>query len=162
MKKFYYCTARAAWRLILATLISAIMLLPINAALGMLPAGGDTSIDFIIYWTPRVYAAMAALCIALEALSIYARTYASLSISDSEVVFRRGWLSKSTTTIPARKIRSCSTHQTILQRICRTMSLCITTSGDGAEIYFVDVDYSGGRRAYKLLNQLAEASGSDT
>lgn len=62
-----------------------------------------------------------------------------LEIGSREVIYRYGWLTRNTKTIAANKIRSCEKSATILQRICGTMNIYITTAGDQREIGFHNI-----------------------
>ena len=62
------------------------------------------------------------------------------------------------TCIPANKIRSCTKSSGVLQRICGTMNISITTTGDSAEIYFWCID--NGDEAYELISQIAKENGN--
>lgn len=91
-------------------------------------------------------------------MEIINHCFSSLSIDKKEIIYNYGWLNKKTTTIPANKIRSCTKSSGVLQRICGTMNISITTTGDSAEIYFWCID--DGDEAYELISQIAKENGN--
>lgn len=105
----------------------------------------------ILKWT---YIICMFLWVPFSFLTIFSMRFSSLFIGTDEIVHRKGWLSKQTTSIPACKIRSCSKHSGILQRFCHTMDLSITTAGDSTEIFFSNI--SDGDRAFQMISDLAK------
>lgn len=85
-------------------------------------------------------------------ISIEVNKYKKLTISEAEVTYSYGWLTKKTKTIPISKVRSCSKSSGILQRLCGTMDLGITTAGDVEEIYFCNIEK--GEEAYKMISKI--------
>lgn len=150
--KFRYNATRDRCGIVIGSVIAAIifMVLCIISNVAGLPMAYITigSIAYIV---------IALLVIASNLFSIYKKTFNVMTIKKDEIVFCSGWLTKSTTTIPAHKIRSCAKCSTWLQRQCKTMDIAITTAGDGAEIYFCNIE--AGERAYKLIAQMAKENG---
>lgn len=86
--------------------------------------------------------------------SIYSNTYRKLFISQDEIVYSHGMFKKTTISIPSNKIRTCSKYSTVLQRVCNTMTISITTAGDSDEIRFENI--GNGEEAYRLIRQMAK------
>lgn len=86
--------------------------------------------------------------------SIYAHTFTRLVIRPNEIVYRTGWISKKTVSIPSNKIRSCSKSCGILQHACDTMTIAITTAGDSAEIRFCNLE--NGEEAFQIICEIAQ------
>ena len=106
-----------------------------------------------------LFAAAAIIFIIFRCLDIYGNTFRRLSIGTNEIIYNTGWLTKKTISIPAHKIRSCSKSSGVLQRACGTMDISVTTSGDSAEICFINIEH--GEEAYSLLSRLAQNNGSE-
>lgn len=64
------------------------------------------------------------------------RSQQRLIVGVDEIIFKSGWITKQKRTVPTNKIRTCSKTSGVLQRMCNTMTICITSSGDTAEISF--------------------------
>ena len=92
-----------------------------------------------------------------EVFNIYRKTFFTLSIDEKEVVCTlENWpFSSYKKTIAAQKIRSCTQHQDWIQKLCNTMNISITTSGDRAEICFEDIISSQAREAHMKIDKLA-------
>lgn len=102
---------------------------------------------------PGVYLFVMVLYHIHEIISIYLRKRCTcLIIRRDEIVFCRGFFTRRNTTIPVNRIKDCSTESGILQQICGTMTLLLTTAGDQREICFVDI--KNGEEAEKLINKL--------
>lgn len=86
--------------------------------------------------------------------TVYCRTFSLLTISQDEIIYSCGWLTKSTTTIPSNQVRTCSKSSGVLQRACGTMDISIKTAGNNTEIYFINIEK--GEEAYQLISQLAK------
>lgn len=110
----------------------------------------------IVSW---IYIGIAACFIVAAILDIISNSFQRLEIKTDEIVYSEGWLSKSTTSIPAHKIRSCTKTSGPLQRACGTMTIKITTAGDDAEIYFANI--GDGETAYKTLCEIAMKNGQE-
>lgn len=147
--KFRYTATRDKCAIVIGSVIAAVILVVlciICNAVGV-PLGVIT-IGTIAYIVIELFVIMC------NFLSIYGKTFSVLIIRKDEIVSSHGWLTKGTTTIPAHKIRSCHKCSTWLQRKCKTMDIGITTAGDGAEIYFCNIEAS--EKAYKLISQMAK------
>ena len=119
----------------------------------ILPAYEESAL--LLTWFAVVYWLLVVMGTVLAALNLYARTFAVLTVDDKEVVYQWGWISRHVKTVPARKIRACTCHQTWMQRLFGVVSISITTSGDVSEIYFSDMGTDSGADAYRKINQLA-------
>ena len=91
--------------------------------------------------------------IIFQLLEIANRSCSCLIIAQNEVIYKYGWIQKTTTSIPVNKIRVCTKKSGILQRIYNTMNVSITVSGDLTEITFHNIDH--GDEAYELISQIA-------
>lgn len=89
-----------------------------------------------------------------KVVNIYCSKFSIMTISQDEIIYCCGWLTKTTTTIPSNKIRTCSKSSSVLQRVCGTMDISIKTTGDGSEIYFCNIE--DGEEAYQLISQIAK------
>lgn len=102
-----------------------------------------------------VVAEMIAIPLMLESvISTKLGKYKKLTIKSDEIIYTSGWVTKKTTRIPIDLVKSCTKKIGMLQRICDTMDISITTSGDGPEIYFENI--TQGEEAYQLIRDLTK------
>ena len=83
-----------------------------------------------------------------------------ITISKDHITFNIGVFTRKTQTIHISQIRSHSKTVGILQGICNTSTICITTSGDAAEIRFKNM--GNGDEAYKLITTLTKKNRDGT
>lgn len=100
-----------------------------------------------------IYVTIALIILACNAFSIYKGKFRIMTICSDEITFESGWFTKSSTAIPAHRIRSCTKSSTWLQRKCKTMDIAITTAGDDSEIYFENI--RAGEKAYQMISKMA-------
>lgn len=100
------------------------------------------------YWS--VLAVYAASC----GISILCKTKKELKISDTEVHYLYGVLSKRKVSIPVSKVRSCKIGTSLLQRAFGLSTLSICTAGDNDEIFFKDI--KGGEEAYRTIMDMIQ------
>ena len=160
MSKFYYQPKKDLLGLAIGVCLAIIGFFALRAIcawmLGSIHA--DATDVLVAVWVQRIYWIITGICVVSSVLSIYAKTFSVLLVGNSEVITKWGWISKNTSTLPSRKIRSCSKHQSVLQRLCDTMTISITTSGDTSEVYFSNIDAREGQKAYERISRLAHSS----
>lgn len=105
----------------------------------------------IVNW---IYIGFAVLFILWTILDIISNSFQRLEIKTDEIVYSKGWLTKSTITVPAHQIRSYKKTSGLLQRKCGTMSITITTAGDLEEIHCYNI--GDGEKAYQMICELAK------
>ncbi len=150
--KFRYKATHDKFDIAIGAVVSTVILIVLNVICNVTGVPrGFTIIGSIAYVVIEL------LAVAIGYFNIYRRSFNVLTIRKDEIVYCTGWLSKRTTMIPAHKIRSCGKSCTWLQKTCKTMNIGITTAGDGAEIYFCNIE--AGERAYKLISQMAKENG---
>lgn len=115
---------------------------------------GDPEVQMLSEIFKVAYLPGMLLVVLIWGLVIYANTFCCLTIGNEEITYRSGWLNKKTVSIPAAKIRSCSIESGILQRLCGTATIAITTAGDASEIKFYNI--MNGKQAFKFISQLAK------
>ena len=71
-----------------------------------------------------------------------------LIIENDQIIYKTGWLTKKTTIIPSKKIRSCSIRKSFMQRLCGLGDISVTTAGDTAEIIFASLEDADEACAY--------------
>lgn len=146
-RSFYYKASRDIISTLIGSFFTFIGFFIMSAIVNTLH---EPSLTTLCQWT---YIGIALIIIIACFFSIYAHTFSCLEIGRWEVVYRSGWISKSVTSIPAYKIRSCTKSSGPLQRICGTMNISITTAGDTSEIHFCNI--TNGEFAYKMLRYIA-------
>lgn len=104
----------------------------------------------------KVYIGLILLYILCSVSAIFGRIHSKLTINQNEIIYKTGWLTKCTTTIPANKIRTCKKSCGPLQMICETQTVSITTAGDQAEITFANIE--NGEEAFKIISQLSKSN----
>lgn len=72
-----------------------------------------------------------------------------LILTENEIVYHTGWLTKKTTNIQLNKIRSCSKISGPFQRAFGVSNISVTTAGDQPEITFYSI--KGGDEAYEII-----------
>ncbi|MDR0979938.1 MAG: PH domain-containing protein [Candidatus Nomurabacteria bacterium] len=107
------------------------------------------------------YSIMAFIGIAISVIAIYARTFSVLLIGQDKIIHKYGWLTKNERVIPAHRIRTCSKHQGVLGRLCDSIDISITTSGDSSEIYFRCINATTGDNAYVQICKMAGIADDD-
>ncbi len=122
-----------------------------------LEAGHSVEVDrqllSVVY---KMYIGFILVCILSSAITIFVRTHSKLTINQNEIIYRTGWLTKRTTIIPANKIRTCAKSCGLLQMICETQTVSITTAGDQAEITFANIE--NGEEAFNFISKLSKAN----
>lgn len=103
----------------------------------------------------KMYIGFILFYILCSAITIFVRTHSKLTINQNEIIYRTGWLTKRTITIPANKIRTCAKSCGPLQMICETQTVSITTAGDQAEITFANIE--NGEEAFNRISKLSKA-----
>lgn len=148
IKKFYY---KASRDIIVSSIFSIIYFLFISSILnsGLLV---DKVLNVEIIKLLCICSVI--FIIVIFILCIYSNTFNCLIIKPNEIIYKTGWISKKTISIPSNKIRSCSKSSGILQRACRTSSISITTAGDSSEIIFYNIE--NGETAYQMICQLSQ------
>ena len=152
---FSYKASRDIFGVVIGSLFAAIGFLAMYLILGSFLLNFFEVSDVlealeIVKW---MYIVIAIICIVCDTLYIVSHTFYSMEIKEKEIVYHQGWFSKSTTSIPAHKIRSCTKTSGPLQRFFGTMTIKITTAGDSAEIYFANI--GNGEVAYQMLCEMA-------
>ena len=82
-------------------------------------------------------------------IGIFGNTHQELTVNFDRITYSYNWLSESEKSVPASKVKSCSKYATLLQRMCGTMDITVTTAGDDVEIYFKNID--NGDEAYRRI-----------
>lgn len=106
-----------------------------------------TSIN-VGYWSILVVGAVGC------GISILCKTQKELKISDTEVHYLYGVLSKQKVSIPISKVRSCKIGTSLLQRAFGLSTLSICTAGDNDKIFFEDI--KGGEEAYRTIMDMIQ------
>ncbi len=154
-KKFYYKASRDLISGAIGTVLTIVGFFILKALLGLLEEW-DERIRTINTFCICIYIIIAVPLVLGYFVSTYIKTYSVLIISKEEIIEKGGWLTKYETNIPAYKIKSCSKSSGVIQRLCNTMDIAITTAGDMAEIKFHNIEK--GEEAYNILVQLARAN----
>lgn len=111
----------------------------------------------ITAWTTGIQAGywiLLVVCAAASGISILCKTKKELKISDAEVHYLYGVLTKHKVSIPISKVRSCKIGTSLLQRVFGLSTLSICTAGDNDEIYFEDI--KGGEEAYRTIMDMIQ------
>lgn len=101
-----------------------------------------------VYWAIFVIAAVS------SGTSILCKMQKRLKISDTEVHYLYGGLSKHKVSIPVSRVRSCKIDTSCLQRAFGTSTLSICTAGDKDEICFEDI--KNGEEAYRTIMEMIQ------
>jgi len=134
---------------IILFLIGCFVAIVIISAVGVF-AGGITTVGFVIG---------AIFILGTHLATIFVNSFNRMTVTKDEIIFRTGWATQKTKSVPTSKIRYCSKTSGVFQRLCGTMTIGITASGDAAEITFVNIE--NGEEAYKLISQLAIRNGTE-
>lgn len=81
-------------------------------------------------------------------LTCYINSRSYLTTNNREIIYRRGWLNISTTTIDVRNVRSCSIEVGIVQGMFNASTITISTAGE--DIIFSNVN--NGELLYQQIN----------
>lgn len=111
----------------------------------------------ITAWTIGIQAGywiLLVVCAAGSGISILCKMQKKLKVSDTEVHYLYGVLTKHKVSIPISKVRSCKIGTSLLQRAFGLSTLSICTAGDNDEIYFEDI--KGGEEAYRTIMDMIQ------
>lgn len=148
--KFRYEATRDIFALCFNIVLAVILFIALRIVLNVL----FYEYDEITAVLTGIYVVIVLIILSFNLLSIYKGKFKVMTIYPDEIVFEAGWLTKSSTSIPAHRIRSCMKSSTWLQRKCKTMDIGITTAGDNSEIYFENI--RAGEKAYQLISKMAK------
>ena len=111
----------------------------------------------ITAWTTGIQAGywiLLVVCATGFGISILCKMQKKLKISNTEVHYLYGVLSKQKVSIPISKVRSCKIGTSPLQRAFGTSTLSVCTAGDNDEIFFEDI--KGGEEAYDTIMRMIQ------
>lgn len=111
----------------------------------------------ITAWTIGIQAGywiLLAVCAAGSGISILCKMKKKLKVSDTEVHYLYGVLTRHKVSIPISKVRSCKIGTSLLQRAFGLYTLSICTAGDNDEIYFEDI--KDGEEAYRTIMDMIQ------
>lgn len=104
----------------------------------------------------RIYLAIAFVCIVVTLANIYSCTFNRITFNGKELTYTTGLFSVTTIYIPVKRIQTCTKSIGFIQRLCGTMDISITVTGERDEIVFNNI--GKGEDAYKLITELISAN----
>ena len=150
VRSFHYKASRDIIGRLIWTFFACVVILTLQTL-----ANSTDGVDRDVYKAFLVFVTIASILFVIYgAVDIYCNTFDCLTVSQDEITYSYGWLTKSTKTIPVNKILSCSKSSDMLQRACGTMSIAVTTECGENSIYFSNIE--NGDEAYQLISQLAK------